>query len=123
MMMSAPRSFCTCDAALRREVDQRAVDVALERDAVVGDPVDVGEAEDLEAAAVGEDRAGPGHEPVQVAQLGDDLLAGAEHQVIGVGEDDLRAGGGDVIGEDAFDGALGADGHERGGVEVAVAAW
>ena len=51
----------------------------------------------------------------------DDLLAGAEHQVIGVGEDDLRPGGGDVVGQDALDRPLRADGHERGRVEDAVA--
>ena len=45
-------------------------------------------------------RIGPGQlaEPVQVAEVAHDLLARAEHQVIGVAEDDLRAGGGEIVG-------------------------
>ena len=57
---------------------------------------------------------------MQIAKLCDDVFAGAEHEVISVCENNLRASGGDVIGEDAFDGPLSADGHEGGGVEGAV---
>ena len=56
----------------------------------------VGEAEDLEAAAVGEDGAVPVHEAVQAAQLGDELVAGPQGEVVGVAEDDLRADGASV---------------------------
>jgi hypothetical protein len=70
-------------------VDRGAVDVALERDALIGDAVDVGEREHLEPAAVGEDRPRPGHEAVQVAEVGDDPLAWAEHEVVRVAQDDL----------------------------------
>ncbi len=108
------------DAFGRGEVVNTSVDVGFEGDAGVVDSVQIREREDLEAAGIGEDWAGPGHELVQVAELGDDVLAGAEHEVIGVGEDDLRAGGGDMIRKNAFDGALRADGHEGGGVEGAV---
>ena len=79
MMMSAPSGVLHLVLRAGREVDHRPVDVALERDAVVvGDPVDVGQREDLEPAGVGQDRPGPAHEAVQVAEVGDDLLAGAE---------------------------------------------
>ena len=44
---------------LRREPVDRAVEVAAERDAVVVDDPQVAERDDLEAARVGQDRAGP----------------------------------------------------------------
>ena len=52
----------------------------------------LGEAVDLEAAAVGEDRPVPVHEAMQAAQLGDEVVAGPQGEVIGVAEDDLGAG-------------------------------
>ena len=42
-------------------------------------------------AAVGQDRPLPAHEPVQPAELCDPLRAGAQHQMIGIAEDDVRA--------------------------------
>jgi hypothetical protein len=51
---------------------------------------------------------------VQVAEVAHDGRAGAEHEVVRVGEDALRAGGGDVIGQDALDRPLRPDRHERG---------
>ena len=50
-----------------------AVVVALEGHAVVVDAAGVAEAEDLEAAAVGQDRPIPAHEAMQPSQLGDDI--------------------------------------------------
>ncbi len=58
---------------------------------------------------------------MEIAKCGDGFFAGAEHEVIGVGQDDLRPGGGDHFREQALDGALRADGHEGGGVEMAMA--
>ena len=51
-----------------------------------------GEAEHLVSAAVGQDRAVPADEPVQPAAPRDELFAGTQVQVIGVAEDDSRAG-------------------------------
>ena len=50
------------------------------------------EAEDLVAAAVGQDRMRPADEAVQAAPPRDQLVAGTQIEVIGVAEDDLRAG-------------------------------
>ena len=69
----------------------RAVDVRAEHDAVFGQLRQLRQAEDLEAARVGEHRALPAHEAVQAAVRGDHLEAGAQPQVIGVAEDDARA--------------------------------
>ena len=51
---------------------------------------EVREAEDLEAAGIGQDRPVPAHEPMQPAEPGDPLVAGPQREVVGVGEDDLR---------------------------------
>ena len=55
-----------------------AVEDGAELDAVVGELERVGEAEDLEAARVGEDGAVPVHERVQAAGVAHDVSAGAQ---------------------------------------------
>ena len=64
----------------------------LEVHAVCGHLVAVAKAEDLKAAAVGEDRPGPIHKGVEAPQPIDELVAGAQVEVVGVAEDDLRVG-------------------------------
>ena len=59
--------------------------------AVRFDFADFGEAENLEAAAVGENGLVPVHEFVQPAGGADDVEAGAQIEMIGVAENDLRA--------------------------------
>ena len=66
----------------------------LETHAVCDYLVAVAEAEDLKAAAVGEDRLGPVHKGVESPQPVDELMTGAQVEVIGVAEDDLRLGRG-----------------------------
>ena len=79
-----------------------------------------GQAEDLIAAAVGQDRFRPADEPVQAAAARDQIVAGPQVQVIGVAQQDLGARSFDIAVRDAFDGALRADRHERRRVDVAV---
>ena len=52
----------------------------------------LGEAEDLKPAAVGQNRAVPIHQPVQAAQLFDDVGPRPQGQMIGVGQHHLHAG-------------------------------
>ena len=57
---------------------------------------------------------------MEPAEALDELVAGAQVEVVGVAEDELRA---DVLKDglgDGLDGALGADGHEDGGIYGAV---
>ena len=61
-------------------------------DPVVVDHPQVAQRDDLEAARVGQDRPVPAHEPVQPAEALDALVAGAQVQVVGVRQDDRRAG-------------------------------
>ncbi len=105
---------------LRREKAARAVEVRAERDALRRERAQLAEAEDLEAPAVGEDRAVPVHEAMEPAEIAHQPLAGAQVQVVGVGEDGLRAEVADLVGGDGFDGAVRADREKCRGVESAV---
>ena len=71
-----------------REFVRVAVEVGLEDHAFVGDLAQAGEAEDLESAGIGEDGARPRHEAVQSAHGADQVRAGAEVKMIGVGQQD-----------------------------------
>ena len=89
-----------------------AVEVRAEGRAVLVDGAALAQAEDLEAARVGEDRARPGHEAVQAAELAHALGAGAQRQVVGVAEDDARAQPPDVARRQRLHAGLRADRHE-----------
>ena len=98
---------------LGRQLEQPAVEVRPEGHALVGDPVPLGQAEDLEAARVGEDRPVPAHERVQAAERGHHLLTRPKRQVIGVGQEHPRAGRSELVGRQPLDRRLRADRHER----------
>ena len=91
-----------------------------EGDAFVRDFAQFTEAENLEAAGIGEDGARPGHEFVQAAQLADEFMAGTQKEMVGVREQDLHAEVLEVVLRLAFYGGGGADGHERRSVNDAV---
>ena len=86
---------------------------------LVGDPA-VDQAEDLEAAAIGQDRPIPAHEAMQPAHTRDQLVAGLKVQVVGVAENDLRAVIAHLVGRQRFDGAARADRHKHGRLDRAV---
>ena len=98
----------------------RAVDVRLEFGSLLRDLATLGEAEDLIAAAVGQDRAVPADEAMQSAAARDELVTRTQVKVIGVAEDDLRARILEVREERPLYGALRADGHEGGRLHDAV---
>jgi hypothetical protein len=106
--------------ALRGEVASRAVDVALELDAVLVHGAQRGEREHLEAAGVGEDRPVPLHELVQSAELAHEVVAGTQMQVIRVGEDHLRVHRAQVVGVERLDRGERPHRHERRRVDDAV---
>jgi hypothetical protein len=70
--------------------------------------------EDLEAAGVGQDRPVPGHEAVESPELGDQVGARAEVQVVGVAEQDLGAELTELRRVDRLDRRLGATGMNAG---------
>ncbi len=73
------------------------------------------QAEHLETAGVGQNRAFPLHEIVQVTVGLDHFHARAQPQVERVAEDDLRARGHNIPRQHALDRTVSAHRHERGG--------
>ena len=97
-----------------------AVDVRLEDDCVFSNLAQMLKAEALESAAVGENRPVPGHEAVQPAQAFDYLDSGSQVEMVGIGEDYLRADGLEVGRVERLHGPQGSHRHERGRRHVAV---
>ena len=64
----------------------RAVDVALKGHAVLIDLAHLGQRKDLKPARIGQHGVRPLHEPVQPAHLGHQVGAGAQVEVVGVGQ-------------------------------------
>src|SRR5579885_2989929 len=69
----------------------RAIEVRTKAYALVSDFAQLREAIDLVSAGIGENRARPGHEPVQAAQPAHQLVPRPQVQMIGIGEDNGRA--------------------------------
>ena len=84
------------------------------------DLAQLAQGKDLEAAAVRENGAIPMHELMQAAGLLDELHAGAQEEVIGIGQDDARPQILQLIRRDALDGRLRAHGHENRRKEAPV---
>ena len=95
-----PECFLDRHRPLGRQLEQAAVEVRPERHALVGDPVAVGQAEDLEPARIGEDRTVPAHERVQAAERLARPLRRAEGEVIGIRQQHPRAGRPELVGRE-----------------------
>ena len=78
------------------------------------------EGEHLETAAVGDDGGVAADEAVEPAGIGDALGAGLEHEVVGIGEHQVRAGFREGLVGDSLERAVRADRHEPGGLDDAV---
>ena len=108
---------------LRPHKDAPAIDVGGKGDSLLLDLAQAGQGEHLEPAGVGEDRAVPPHELVQAAHLAHHLVAGAQVEVVGVGQLHLAA---DLLqiqgGYRPLDGPLGAHVHEHRRLHRAVGA-
>ena len=91
-----------------------------ERHAVAGDFPQIAEAEHLKSAAVRQDCAIPRHEFMQAAELPDQVVAGAQIQMIGVAQNDLGVHVGQHLRQHSFDRALRPDRHEDRRRHVAV---
>ena len=109
------------DGRLRREHVAVAVEMRLEHHALFGDLAQPAQAEDLEAAGIGEDRPRPVHELVQPAEPPDRLVPRPQIQMIGVAENDLGVEIVDQIPrQQALDGGLRPDRHEHRRLDVAM---
>lgn len=78
------------------------------------------EREYLIAAAVGEYGAVPAHKFVDAAEPLDRFGAGSEHQMVGVGQNDICAAICELSRGDALYGACSADGHKYGRWDLAM---
>jgi hypothetical protein len=70
---------------------RRAIDVRTKRDAFVVELAQARERKDLITTAVGQQCVRPRHETLHAAEFVHELRTGSQHQVIGIGEDQLRA--------------------------------
>jgi hypothetical protein len=94
--------------------------VRAKRHPVFADAHVPGETENLESAAVGEDRSVPTHKPMQSASGNKGLQTWSQHEVVGIGEDDLRPGSTDLLRQQSLDRGLGANWHECRGLNPSM---
>ena len=91
-----------------------------ERHAFFGQLAQIGQRHDLKAAAIGQDRLVPVHELVQTTQPRDPLRRGAQHQVIGIAQQDVSARGCHAFGHHRLDGGRSPNRHKGRGPNVAA---
>ncbi len=101
------------DAYFGAEQQRAAIDVALKNRTLLGHGAGVRQGEYLEAARIGEDGAFPAHEAVNAAGAAKDLGTGPQQEMIGIREENLRAGVLEGLRKLGLDCRLGADGHEE----------
>ena len=105
-------SYLHLHGVLGRKEVTAAIQMRTEAHTFIGDLAQLRQAVNLEATGVGEHGVRPTDELMQAAHAADGLVAGAEIEMIGIAEDDLRAEGFEDVLRDGFDGAGCADGHE-----------
>ena len=103
----------------------------VERYAFLGNVAQLGKAEHLKSAAVGQDRAVPAGKLVQAAHIGNDLITGTQVEMIGVAQHDLcadffqimcrkpafdRGSSGNVFGKQVSEPCRAQSGTRRGGL-------
>ena len=96
----------------RSHEDRVAVDRRLEGHAVLGDPSQFAQTEDLETARICQDGPLPAHEVMQAAVQPDDIDTRAQHEVEGVAEDHTGTAVRDLLRRHRLDCAIGSDRHE-----------
>ncbi|MNC46914.1 hypothetical protein D3C75_959480 [compost metagenome] len=94
--------------------------MGAERHTLLRNLAHLAQAEYLKAAAVREDRAVPVHELVQPACLADDLMAGAEKQVIRIAQNNMGIHGLQFLGAHGLYSGKGAYRHKGRGFNHAV---
>ena len=105
----------------RPHEDAVAVQMGSKGHALFVDLAQFGQTEHLESAAVGQDGAVPAGELVQTAQVGHQLVAGAQMEMVGVAQHDLCADVLQVMGRQAaLDGTRGGHILESRGLHRAV---
>ena len=104
--------FLNLDTSLRTQFDFGTVNVRPKRRARLLDLGQLGQAENLKSATVGQHGPFPTHEFLKSAQLLNDLGARSKVEVISVSQDDLRIGLFDQSSGQSFDGRARPDWHK-----------
>src|SRR5438105_14440257 len=92
----------------------------LKIDAFLGDPAQLGERENLEPAAIGQDRSVPAHKSMQSAEMPNHLKTWPNEQMIGISENNLRSDLAKLARAHCFHASLSADRHEGRGFDHAM---
>ena len=96
------------------------VNVGSEFDSLLGDLSKIPKAEYLESAAVGQNRPVPVHEFVESSRFPDQLMAGAQIEMVGVAQYDVCVDVQQVARGHRLNRRLRANGHEDWRVDVAM---
>jgi hypothetical protein len=101
------------DRAFGSESPKGPIDMTLELDAVLLDPAQPFEREDLKSTGIGQHGAVPGGEPVQPSHGLDHALTRPQVQVVGIAQNDLGAGAANVPRAQPSDDSVSTHWHER----------
>ena len=106
------------DARLGAQVNEAVIDITAKDRAFLGDGAGIWKGKNLKSSRVGEDRFSPAHEALNAAELAEDVGAGSEQEMIGVGDQNREAGCLKRIEVLAADGGVSADRHENRGLHL-----
>ena len=106
--------------ARRCERVKRTIEVRAKVHTLFVDGPARGETEHLIPAAVGQNRFVPSDESVETSAPGDQIVAGPQIEMIGVAEKQRRADRLQIAVRHSLHGALRADRHERGRLDLAM---
>ena len=100
------------NGALRRQHMIAAVNMRAKAHAFFGHLAQLSQTHDLETAGIRQDRAWPIHELAYPAMPRNQLRSRAQHQVVGISENNLRPGGAYILWPHRFDRRSSAHRHE-----------
>lgn len=99
---------------------RRAVQMGAKCDSIFGDFAEFAEAEDLEAARIGEHGAIPANKFVESAEFADQIMARAEVEMVGIAKNNLRVQFFQNVLGNGLDGTDGSNRHKCWGVNLPV---
>ena len=115
-----PERFLDADRRFGRQRERASIDVRAEDDLLVVNLCQLGQAEDLKAAAVGQDRSVPAHKPVQAAQFFDTSAPGRSAKWYVLASTICTPAAFKLLGRQPFDGGRRPDRHEGWRLDHAV---
>ena len=105
---------------LWRQLVLGAVNVALKRDALFGHLAQISEAHHLKPATISQDRLVPIHKLMQATKVRNPLRRRAQHQVIGIAQQNIRTGRGHALRHHRLHRRRSANRHKRRRANIAA---